>query len=140
MLLRRRPSRMEQVRDALGEAISYANDLMQDERLRSNVRSAYGHGTVATERVREDIGAEGMVTRLAADKKLRKHLRALIDDLDSASERLQRRRSHRLRNAILVVAGTGAAVAVLVPNARRWMTDRGSGSQGSDFEADLTTT
>lgn len=139
MLLLRRRSRTDQIKDALLEAISYASDLMQDERLRSDVRSAYSHGAVATERVREDIGTERMMSRLATDKKLRKHLRALVDDLDSASERLQRRRSHRVRNAIVILAGTGAAVAVIVPNARRWMTDRVSSSEGN-LEPELAPT
>jgi len=44
-------------------------------------------------------------------------LRAAIDDLESAGGRLRRRRSHRLRNVIVIVAGVGA-IAAIVPAAR----------------------
>jgi hypothetical protein len=117
-----RQSRVQKVKDALREAASYTDELIRDERLRSDVRSAFGHGAEATDRVRTDIGAADITSRLAADKKLRKNLRALLDDLESAGERVRRKRTHRVRNALLIVAGTGAAV-VAVPNARRWVAD-----------------
>jgi hypothetical protein len=118
-----RKSRMERVKDALRDAISYTDELARDERLRSDIRSAIGHGAEARDRVRADI-ADGRVTsRLAEDKKLRKNLRALLEDLESAGERARRKRTHRVRNALLIAAGTGAAV-VAVPSARRWISSR----------------
>ena len=130
-----RQSRMEKVKDALGEAVTYTDELIRDERLRSHARSAVDHGAAATDRLRQNIGPGNITSRLAADKKLRKNLRALLDDLDRASERVRRRRSHRVRNALLIVAGTGAAVAV-VPNARRWVADRVPTSQNGHMPAD----
>jgi hypothetical protein len=131
-----RQSRIEKVKDAVREAVSYTDELIRDERLRSHVRSAVDHGAVATERVRADIGAGNITSRLAADKKLRKNLRALIDDIDRANERVRRKRTHRVRNALLIVVGTGAAVAV-VPNARRWVADRMPGAQNGHMPADV---
>jgi hypothetical protein len=64
---------------------------------------------------------------LAADKKLRKNVRALLDDLDSAGDRLRRKRSHRARNAVLIVAGTGAAITV-IPHVRRWIAASNNGA------------
>jgi hypothetical protein len=133
-----RQSRMQKVKDALREAASYTDEIIRDERLRSDVRSAFGHGAVATDRVRADIGATNIASRLAADKKLRKNLRALLDDVESASERVQRKRTHRVRNVLLIVAGTGAAV-VAVPNARRWVADR-IPSQNGGMRADVPAT
>lgn len=133
-----RQSRMQKVKDALREAASYTDEIIRDERLRSDVRSAFGHGAAATDRVREDIGAANITSRLAADKKLRKNLRALRDDLENASERMRRKRTHRVRNALLIVAGTGAAV-VVVPNARRWVADH-IPSQNGGMRADVPAT
>ena len=130
-----RQSRMEKVKDALAEVVTYTDELVRDERLRSHVRSAVDHGAAATGRLRHDIGAGNVTSRLAADKKLRKNLRALLDDIDRAGDRLRRKRTHRVRNALLIVAGTGAAVAV-VPNARRWVADRMSASQNGHMPAD----
>jgi signal transduction protein with GAF and PtsI domain len=126
-----RKSRMERVRGVLGESLSYTNDLVHDKRLRSDVRSAIDHGSEAKDRFREDIGAERMAARLMTDRKLRKNLRALIDDIDRVSDRMRRRRSHRVRNAILIVAGTGAAVAIISP-ARRWVGSQVSGSTNDE--------
>ena len=121
MFGRTRRSRMEKVRDALREAIAYTDDLVQDKRLRSHVRSAVGHGALATKRLRHD---GNFSSRLAADKKLRKHLQALLDDIERVGDRVRRKRSHRVRNTLLIAAGSGAVVAA-VP-ARRWVVDRGS--------------
>ena len=133
-----RQSRMQKVKGALGEVASYTDELIRDERLRSDVRSVFGHGAEATDRVRADIGAANITSRLAADKKLRKNLRALLDDLESAGERVRRKRTHRVRNALLIVAGTGAAV-VAVPNARRWVADH-IPSQNGGMRADVGAT
>jgi hypothetical protein len=127
-----RQSRMERVKDVLSEAVSYTDDVMHDKRLHTSIRSAVDHGVAARDRVRNDVGAARITSRLLTDKKLRKNLRELIDDIDRVGERMRRRRSHRIRNAMLIVAGTGAAVAVVSP-ARRWVAGQvtASGSGGS---------
>jgi hypothetical protein len=118
-----RRSRTERVRAALKEALSYTDELLRDERLRADVRSAVGHGVVATDRAREASGLSGLTARLAADKELRRNLRSLLDDVDSVGERVRRKTSHRLRNALIVIGGSGAILAA-VPSARRWATSR----------------
>lgn len=115
-----RKSRMEKVKDALKVAVAYTDDLIRDERLRSDLRSAVGHGVVATQRMQEESGLSGLTVRLAGDKKLRKNLRSLLDDLDSAGGRVRRKRGHRVRNMLLIAGGSGVALAA-VPDARRWV-------------------
>jgi hypothetical protein len=115
-----RKSRMEKVRDALKEAASYTDELVRDRRLRSDIRSAIDHGAVVRERIRRDIGFSTTTSRLARDRKLRKNLSSLLHDLDRAGGRAQRKRGHRARNALLLLGGTGVALAV-VPNTRRWV-------------------
>jgi hypothetical protein len=122
-----RQSRIEKAKDVLRETIRYADELAGDQKLRSDVRAAVEHGTRAGERVRDDIDSGGIAVRLTADKKLRKELRAALEDLDRAAARVRRKRSHKVRNALLVVVGAGAAVAV-IPSARRWVSDQVSGN------------
>jgi hypothetical protein len=137
MLGSKRQSRIERVTDALSDAIVFTDEMVRNQRLRSDLRAAIDHGQRAGHRVREDVGANGVTSRLASDKRLRKNLRALVDDLESAGTQLRRRRSHRVRNALLVVAGTGAVVA-LAPGARHWIAERLSG--GDDLRGpDLAT-
>jgi hypothetical protein len=115
-----RKSRMVKVRDALKAAASYTYVMVHDERLRSDMQSAVGHGAIANDRMRQDSGLSGVSARLATDRKLRKNLRSMLHDLDSASRRVRRKRDHRVRNALLILGGSGVALAA-VPNARRWV-------------------
>jgi hypothetical protein len=122
MLKLRRQSQLDKAKASLREVVSYADSVVRDEALRANLLAAVGHGAEMTDRVRNDIDAGGIKKRLANDRKLRKELRAAIDDLDSAGDRLRRTRGHRRRNLILIVASAGAAAAI-VPAARHWLAD-----------------
>jgi len=115
-----RESKTTKAREALSDAISYADDLVHDERLRSDLQSALGHGLAAGRRLREDSGVAGLAERIESDRKLRKNVRGMLDDLDRAAGRARRRTSHRLRNTLLVLGGGGFVLA-LVPRARRWI-------------------
>jgi hypothetical protein len=125
---------MDRVKGALKEAASYSDALARDGRLRSDLRAAIGHGSVASQRIRRDFAAGRITTRLARDRKLRRNVRELFHDLERASERIQNRhRSHRVRNALLLIGGTGAVVAA-VPSTRRWVTELAT-SNGNQPEA-----
>ena len=118
-----RETQMDKAREALRDVVSYADEVIRDERLRADIRAAVGHGATATDRLKKDIADGGITTRLARDKKLRKHLRALLDDLDSAGDRMRRKKRHRARNVLLVVAGTGAVIAA-IPGIRQRLARR----------------
>ena len=115
-----RETQMDKARKTLRHVVSYVEDVTGDERLRADVRDAAVHGVKASERVRKDLDGDGITTRLADDKKLRKNLRAMLDDLDRAGERMRGKKRHRTRN-ILVLFGAAAA-AFLV--ARLWFSGR----------------
>lgn len=114
-----RKSRADRVKEALLSAASYADGALRDSNLQDDLRSAADHGAIAMRRVRKDAGLSSLVVRLTEDKKLRKHVKALIDDLDSASDRIRGKKRHRLRNALLI-AGVGTAV-VAIPDVRKWV-------------------
>src|SRR5919109_4216372 len=88
-MLFHRQSRMDRVKGALKEAASYSDALARDGRLRSDLRAAIGHGSVASQRIRRDFAAGRITTRLARDRKLRRNVRELFHDLERASERIQ---------------------------------------------------
>lgn len=121
MFRMKRQTRTERVTEVLKEAASYTDRLAHDRRLRSDVKSAIDHGAIVTRLLRRDIRSSQVPSRVAADKRLRKSLRAFVNDIASATGRVQRkRRSHRVRNALLLVGGTGAAVAAGAKG-RRWI-------------------
>jgi hypothetical protein len=138
MLSLTRESRMDKAKEALREVISYADEVVRDERLRADIRAAVGHGADASDRVKRAIATGGITTRLAGDKKLRKDLRALLDDLDNASARLRRKKRHRARNVLLIVTSAGAALAV-VPNVRRRLFSDASGPASGSVRGDVNT-
>ena len=125
MLGRTKESQIEKTTNVMRDVVRYAHDVAQDQRLRADVRAALNHGTTAGERLKKDIDKGNIYNRLAADKKLQKSLRAMLDDLDHAGSRLRRKRSHRIRNAVLVIAGAvGAALAF--PRVRPWLEEQAS--------------
>ncbi len=121
MLRSRRRTRSEKVADALREAVSYTDRLVHDRRLRSDLSSAADHAARAAKLARRDAHGSRGAVRIAGDTKLRKSARALVDDVSRATGRVRRkRRTHRVRNAFLVLGGTGAAVAAATKG-RRWI-------------------
>lgn len=129
MLGRTKEGQMDKATNMMRDVVKYAQEVAQDERLRADFRAALDHGSKASDRLRKDI-REGGYTRLAADKKLRKNLRAMLDDLDDAGSRMRRGRSHRVRNAMLVLAGAVAA-ALAFPRVRPWLEEQASDILGS---------
>jgi hypothetical protein len=111
---------VDKAKRTIRDVARYAQEVAQDERLRADVSAALAHGSKAGERVKKDVEAGGIYSRLAADKKLRRNLRAMLDDLDHASDRVRRKQSHRIRNVVLMVVGAAAA-ALAFPRIRSWI-------------------
>lgn len=125
MLTRSRTSQMDKAKKTVSDVARYAQEVARDERLRADLSAAIGHGSKASERLKKDIEAGGAVyARLASDTKLRKSLRAMLDDLDTASDRMRRKSSHRLRKILLLIGGA-ITTAIAVPKLRSWMRDDG---------------
>jgi hypothetical protein len=136
MLKLRRQSQLDKAKASLREVVSYADSVVRDEALRADLLAAIGHGAEMGGRVRKDIDAVGIKKRLAKDRKLRKELRAAIDDLEGAGDRLRRRPDHRRRNVMLIVAGAGA-VAAIVPAARHWLANGATGHATGAMSANV---
>jgi hypothetical protein len=112
----------DKAKRTLRDVVSYADEVVRDERLRADIRAAAGHGARASERIKKDLDAGDPTGRLVGDKRLRRNLRALLDDLDSASDRVRRKKGHRVRKVLLMVGGVAATLAVL----RFWLLGRTS--------------
>jgi hypothetical protein len=128
----------DKVYDAAGNVKPYVERAMSDEKLKQDVLSAFA---TARELYNELIGGRSPVTvatRVATDDDVREKLRAAIDDLRSASDRLQGRRERSGRNAILLITGIVLGLLfnpVTGPDTRRWLKQTVSGSD-DDFGGD----
>ena len=95
--------------------------LARDEKFRRRLLSAIGHADAARGRAVSNFGPIAAARRLAADVGLRRELREALADLRRALARAEKKRSHRARNAFLMVAAAGGAVAAALPQSRRWI-------------------
>lgn len=113
---------------------------MADEKLREDVLSAFA---TAKELYSQFAGtnrpAVSIAQRVATDDELREKVRAAVEDLRKASDRLQGRSEHQARNTTLLVAGIALGILfnpITGPETRRWLKDVVSG--GDDFGDELT--
>ena len=118
-MLGRGQGRTAKLRKNAVDASELARQLAQDAKFRKRLASAIGHGVIARRRARRQLGLGGAMRRLANDERLLRELRSARDDLQRASRRIQRRRSHKLRNAALVGSLAGLAA---VPQVRQRVT------------------
>jgi uncharacterized membrane protein len=96
-------------------ATELATALARDKKFRKQLLSAAGHGVIARKRAARRLGFLAAVNRLAADPKLKRELRQMSKNLDKAWSRIQSKRSHKLRNTLLIVGGAGTVAAAAIP-------------------------
>jgi hypothetical protein len=131
----------DKVYDAADSVKPYVQRALHDEKLRDDVLSAFA---TAKELYTELVGGRGAVTlapRVATDDEVRDKLREAIDDLRSAADRLQGRKSQSKSHTGLLVAGIALGILfnpVTGPETRRFLKDLLSGG-GDDFGDDFTT-
>ena len=127
----------DKVYDAAGNVKPYVERAMSDEKLREDVLSAFA---TAKDLYNELVGGRSAVTlatRVATDDEVREKMKAAIEDLRSATDRLQGRKEHSGRNTTLLIAGIALGILfnpVTGPETRRWLKDTLSGSD--DFGGD----
>ncbi len=107
-----RRSKTSKFKDSAASASEFAAALAKDRKFRKELLSAISHGTVAQRRAARKVGFYAAMLRLKQDPKLRRELNRMGTSLDRAFARVEKKRSHKLRNTLLVVGGVGGAAAV----------------------------
>ena len=134
----------DKVFDAAGNVKPYVDRAMKDEKLRDDVMSAF---TTAKDLYNELVGGRSAVTlatRVATDEDVREKLKASIEDLRNAADRLQGKRTHSGRNTTLLVAGIALGILfnpVTGPETRKWVKDMIGGGDdefGGDYPSSST--
>lgn len=134
------PTAKDKVYDAAGNVKPYIERAVADEKLRQDVLSAFA---TARELYSELVASRGPVTtlatRVATDDEVQEKLKAALDDLRSAANRLQGRRERSRRNARLLVLGIVIGILfnpITGPDTRRWLKETltgGSDEFGGDY-------
>ena len=120
-MLRRKAT---EVKEQVAGGAEVVATLARDKKFRKQLLAAIEHTESARRRVSSEIGMVATAKRLAADEELRRELSEAGKNLRHAWSRVERKRSHRLRNALLVLAAAGAATAAALPQSRRWIAAR----------------
>jgi uncharacterized membrane protein len=107
-------SRTDKLKDNAATASEFAAALAKDKKFRKELLSAVSHGTLAQKRAARKIGFHAATMRLKNDPKIRRELNRMVSSLDKAWARVEKKRSHKVRNTLLIVGGVGGAVAVVV--------------------------
>ena len=107
-----RRSKTEAAKENVAGAADFAAQLARDRKFRRQLAGAIGHGERARRRASSRIGVIATGTRLARDEHLRREVQAMVENLREAWTRIEKKRSHRLRNTLLSLIGAGAAIAV----------------------------
>ena len=116
----------DKVYDAAENVKPYVERAMSDEKLKQDVLSAFA---TAKELYNELVGsrsAVGLAARVATDDDVRERLKTAVEDLRSASDRLQGRKEHQGRNTTLLVAGIALGILfnpVTGAQTRKWVSD-----------------
>jgi uncharacterized membrane protein len=118
-------TRRDVLKDNATSAAEFATALAKDKKFRRELAAAVTHGTIARRRAARKIGLLATVSRMTGDPKLRRELNKVVRSLDNAWARVEKKRSHKLRNT-LIVGGIAGAAAAAVP-IRKWLSsDDGS--------------
>ena len=129
-------TKTQALKDNAASASELATALAKDRKFRKQLVSALGRGVLARRRAKRRIGFTAAVARLSGDPKLRRELRSMVKNLDKAWTRVEKKRSHRLRNTVLALVGAGGAAAAALP-ARKWLSGRGGGTHPVSAKAVL---
>jgi gas vesicle protein len=131
----------DKVYEAADSVKPYVERAMQDEKLRGDVMSAF---TTAKDLYNELIGGRSAVTlatRVATDDEIRDRLKDAVEDLRSAADRLQGKKSHSGRNTTLLIAGIALGLLfnpITGPETRKWVKEMiggGSDDFGGDYSS-----
>jgi uncharacterized membrane protein len=114
-------SKTDRLKKSASTGSDFAASLAKDKKFRKELISAVSHGTIARRRAARKIGFLAAATRLSTDPKLKREVRKMVGSLDKAWTRVEKKRSHKLRNSLLVVVG---ATVAAVPQLRRFVTQR----------------
>jgi len=106
-----RRTKSQALKENAASAADFATALAKDRIFRKELLSAVSHGAIARRRAVRRIGFVAAVARLSADPKLRKELRKMTRNLENAWGRVEKKRSHKVRNSLLVAAGVGGVAA-----------------------------
>jgi uncharacterized membrane protein len=129
-----RRTKTQALKDQAASSKDFALALSRDKKFRKELISAIGHGAKAKRRASKRVGFTAAATRIAKDKQLRRELEKMTKNLQQAWGRAEKKRSHKVRNTMLVLGG-GAAAA----GAAYKLRDKANGNHAANGSTGIST-
>jgi hypothetical protein len=118
---------MAKAKDRVSDMKPYLTRAIQDTEVRENVRSAIAAAREVYDELMGGRSTTAVATRVATDKEIQDQLKNAIEDLRKAANRVQGKKEHTSRNAVLLMAGIALGILynpVTGPQTREWLTDK----------------
>ena len=118
---------MAKTKDRISDVKPYVERAIKDEDLRDNVVTAFAAAKEVYNELIGDRGVTGIASRVATDEDIQKNLKKAVDELRTATNRLQGKEDHGGRNTMLLLAGITLGILfnpVTGPTTRKWMRDK----------------
>jgi hypothetical protein len=117
----------------------YVKRAMEDPELREDLIAAFVTARGLYEQLGKRSGVKAKAQKVS-EKDFQEDLRDLVDDLTTATERIQgkaQKKGHKVRNRVILL--TGVTLGVLYnpwtgPQTREWIMERVAGGNGDGFE------
>ena len=113
-----------QVSERATRAAELVRQLVADEEFRGQLQRSAGYAVRANRRMRSHFGLLASLRQVTNDQQLRAELQQLMEELHAATKQAEKKRRHRLRRSLFLIAGTGAAIVVIVPRSRQRLRDQ----------------
>lgn len=126
----------DRARDKAIDARPYIERAFKDEKVREDVKSAIATARDIYDQLLGGRAFGAAAAKVVTDKDIQQQLRAAIEDLRDAADRVQDKKSHGARNTTLLLTGITLGVLfnpVTGPGARRWLQNKVFG-EGEEFE------
>ena len=117
---------MAKTMDRISLATPYVKRAIEDEEVRENVKNAIAAAREIYDELIVGRRPSAMAARIATDAELQDNLRSALDDLKTAAVRVQGKKEHSSRNAVLLLTGIILGILfnpVTGPQTRRWISD-----------------
>lgn len=124
---------MTKAKDRIALATPYVKRAIEDEEVRENLKSAIAAARELYDELIVGRRPSAMAARVATDSDIQDNLRSAIDDLKKAATRVQGKKEHSSRNAVLLLAGIVLGILfnpVTGPQTRKWLSDLVFGEEG----------
>ena len=124
--------------DAFENVSPYVDRLAHDEKLRARLIAALTAGVAARKRAQQRTGLVGLARTLGSDPVLRAQVAEALDQLQRAKGRLRTSRSHKGRNFLLFLTGSGMVIAA-VPGLRNAVVEKARNLRRDSFSPGAVT-